>query len=104
VTGEWRDLHFTTRTSVALVYLTIAGSIVAFAAYSYALRHMDVAIVSLYTYINPVIAVALGIVALGEPFGWRMLVAIAIIVTGVALTNRSRAAEDSGPRSGGTSP
>ena len=45
---------------MAFVYLTLAGSIVAFAAYSYALRHLDVAIVSLYTYINPVIAVALG--------------------------------------------
>ena len=41
---------------------------VAFAAYSYALRHLDIAIVSLYSYVNPVIAVALGTIFLGEPF------------------------------------
>ena len=48
------------RTTVAFVYLSVVGSVVAFAAYSYALRHLDVAIVSLYSYINPMIAVALG--------------------------------------------
>ena len=58
--GEWGRLAFNTARRWAFVYLTLAGSVVAFAAYSYALRHLDVAIVSLYTYINPVIAVALG--------------------------------------------
>ena len=73
------------KTSIAFMYLTLAGSIVAFAAYSYALRHMDVAIVSLYTYINPVIAVALGAIVLGEPFGWRMFVAAGLIAVGVLV-------------------
>ena len=66
VLGEWPALHFTARTSFALVYLTFAGSVIAFAAYSYALRHLDVAIVSLYSYINPIIAVILGAIVLGE--------------------------------------
>lgn len=83
VLGEWSDLSFNTRTTMAFVYLTFAGSVVAFAAYSYALRHLDVAIVSLYTYVNPVIAVALGAWLLGEPLGWRMFAAAALIATGV---------------------
>jgi drug/metabolite transporter (DMT)-like permease len=85
ILGEWPALSLTGRTSLALVYLTLAGSVVAFAAYSYALQHLDVAIVSLYTYINPIIAVALGTLILGEPFSVRMLVAGAIIVGGIAI-------------------
>jgi drug/metabolite transporter (DMT)-like permease len=91
VTGEWRELHVTSRTGIALAYLTVAGSLVAFAAYSYALRHLSVAVVSLYTYINPVIAVALGVAVLGEPFDWRMLVAVGVIAAGVAITSGRKA-------------
>jgi drug/metabolite transporter (DMT)-like permease len=83
--GEWEALSFTTRTVSALVYLTLAGSIVAFAAYSYALRHLPIATVSLYTYVNPVIAVLLGTLLLGEPFRVSMVVAAAIIVSGIAV-------------------
>jgi drug/metabolite transporter (DMT)-like permease len=83
--GEWDRLAFTGRTTAAFFYLVVVGAVIAFAAYSYALRHLDIAIVSLYTYVNPVIAVALGTLLLGEPFGLRMLVAAAIIVLGVAI-------------------
>jgi drug/metabolite transporter (DMT)-like permease len=85
VSGEWGRVAFNPRTTAALVYLTVAGSVIAFAAYSYALHHLDVAIVSLYTYVNPIIAVALGTLVLGEPFHARMLVAAAIIIAGVAI-------------------
>lgn len=83
--GEWGGLSFTPKTTVALVYLTLLGSVVAFAAYSYALRHLDVAVVSLYTYVNPVIAVALGTILLDEPFHLRMLIAGAIILAGIVI-------------------
>jgi drug/metabolite transporter (DMT)-like permease len=83
--GEWEALSFNGRTVSALVYLTLAGSIIAFAAYSYALRHLPIATVSLYTYVNPVIAVLLGTILLGEPFRVSMVVAAAIIVTGIAV-------------------
>ena len=75
----------TPKTTFALAYLTLLGSVVAFAAYSYALRHLNVAIVSLYTYVNPVIAVALGTILLDEPFHVRMLIAGAIILTGILI-------------------
>jgi drug/metabolite transporter (DMT)-like permease len=83
--GEWPALSFTPRTTTALVYLILAGSLVAFAAYSYALRHLPVAVVSLYTYINPVIAVALGTLLLGEPFHLSMVVGGAVIAIGIAI-------------------
>jgi drug/metabolite transporter (DMT)-like permease len=88
--GEWNRLGFTTSTTLALAYLVIAGSVVGFAAYSYALQHLDVAIVSLYTYVNPVIAVVLGTVVLGEPFHLRMVVAAAVIFTGVLIVGRPK--------------
>jgi len=91
--GEWGRLGFNGRTASAFVYLTLAGSVVAFAAYSYALRHLNVAVVSLYTYINPVIAVALGTLLLDEPFHVRMLIAAGVIVVGVLIvgpTGRKR--------------
>jgi drug/metabolite transporter (DMT)-like permease len=89
--GEWRGLSFTPRTSVALAYLSIAGSVVAFAAYSYALQHLEIAVVSLYTYVNPVIAVALGTILLGEPFHARMLIAGTVIVVGIVAVGPASA-------------
>lgn len=89
VTGEWATISFTPRTTSALLYLIVAGSLVAFAAYSYALRHLPITTVSLYTYVNPVIAVALGTLLLGEPFRLSMVVAAGIIVAGI-LVVRSR--------------
>jgi len=83
--GEWPHLSFNARTTLSLVYLTTLGSVVAFAAYSYALQHLDVAIVSLYTYVNPVIAVALGTLMLGEAFQLRMLGAALVILLGILI-------------------
>ena len=70
--GEWSTLYFSTRSALALTYLTTIGAIGGFVAYSYALRHLPVSFVSLYAYINPIIAVALGILLLHEPFTPRM--------------------------------
>jgi len=88
VLGEWSALAFTSKTTATFLYLTLAGSLVAFAAYSYALKHLDVAIVSLYTYVNPVIAVILGTLLLGEPFHARMVVAAVVILVGMAIVGR----------------
>jgi len=86
--GEWGRLSFNVTTGFSFAYLVIVGSIVGFGAYSYALQHLEVAIVSLYTYVNPAIAVALGTLALGEPFDLRMLGAIAVIVLGVLIVGQ----------------
>lgn len=88
VLGEWPRLSFSTTTAISFVYLTLAGSLVAYAAYSYALRHMDVAIVSLYTYVNPIIAVILGTLILDEPFHARMIVAAAVILAGMWIVGK----------------
>ena len=85
VRGEFHQLFFTTRTAIALAYLSTIGAIGGFVAYTYALRHLSVSFVSLYAYINPVIAVALGVMLAGEPFDRRMATAAALVFAGVAI-------------------
>lgn len=98
VTGEWSRLAFTPRTTAALLYLSTIGSIGGFVAYAYALRHLPISLVSLYAFINPIIAVALGVLLLDEPFTTRMALAAALVFTGVAIvrgrsTSRSDATQ-----------
>jgi drug/metabolite transporter (DMT)-like permease len=85
VSGEWRELTFTRRSAIAELYLTLAGSIVGYSAYTYALRYLPTATVSLYAYANPVIAITLGAVVVGEPFGPRVIVASMMVLIGSAL-------------------
>src|SRR5205807_2860827 len=65
--GEWGRVTFNTRTLLAEIYLTIVGSIIGYTAYTYALRYLPTATVSLYAYANPVIAIVLGALLVGEP-------------------------------------
>jgi drug/metabolite transporter (DMT)-like permease len=90
VRGEWASLAFSPRSAVAFTYLSTVGAIGGFVAYTYALRHLPVSLVSLYAYINPVIAVALGVAVLGEPFTSRMALAAALVFAGVAVVRAPR--------------
>jgi drug/metabolite transporter (DMT)-like permease len=85
VRNEWRDLTLTPRTLAAEIYLTLAGSIAGYSAYVYALKHLPVSTVSLYAYVNPLIAVLLGTLLLGEPFGARVVVSSALVLMGVTV-------------------
>lgn len=87
--GDFGRLTFTPRTASAMVYLTLVGSIVGYSSYVYALKYLPVSTVSLYAYVNPVIAVVLGTLILGEPFGPRIVVAAAMVLIGIAVV-RSR--------------
>jgi drug/metabolite transporter (DMT)-like permease len=82
---EQRAVAVSLRSFAALGYLTLVGGVGGFSAYAYALKHLPVATMSLYAYVNPVIAVALGTVLLKEPFSWRMGAAAGIVLTGMAL-------------------
>lgn len=89
--GEWRTLAFNTRTSAGLAYLIFFGAIAGFSAYAYALKHLPVATVSLYAYVNPLIAVILGTLILKEPFSARMMAAAAVVLIGMAMVRGVRA-------------
>jgi drug/metabolite transporter (DMT)-like permease len=83
--GETSRVSFVPHTALAMGYLVFVGSVIGFTSFSYALQHLDVAIVGMYTYVNPVIAVALGTLVLGEPFHSRLIGAGVIIAAGIAI-------------------
>lgn len=87
--GEGPRLAFNTRTFGAVAYLVIAGSIGAFSAYLYALKHLPVATVSLYAYVNPIIAVLLGSLVLAEPLSSRLVFAGGVVLIGSMLVRKS---------------
>jgi drug/metabolite transporter (DMT)-like permease len=86
--GELASLdvaQFTLRSLAGWAYLIVFGSIVAFTAYAWLLRVSTPARVSTYAYVNPIVAVLLGWALASEPLTTRMIVAAAVIVSGVAL-------------------
>jgi len=72
----------------SLIYLIIFGSIVAYACFSYALRNLPMTIVSLYAYVNPVVAVLLGWLFLDEKLNMKIGMAILITVSGIYIVNK----------------
>jgi drug/metabolite transporter (DMT)-like permease len=83
-----RPVQWSVRGVSAILYLVVFGSVVGFSAYAYALDRLPVAVVSIYPYVNAIVAVALGWLFYREPFGLREAAAMAIIFTGVALVKR----------------
>ena len=88
LTGEFGRVHVQSisRTSiVALIYLIVFGSLVGFSAYVWLLRAAPLSLVSTYAYVNPVVAVILGALFVGEAISSRLLIAGGIIIASVAL-------------------
>jgi drug/metabolite transporter (DMT)-like permease len=76
------------RSMAAMAWLIVFGSIVGYTSYIISLERLPVAIVSLHTYINPLVAAALGWLFYREPFGWKEVTAMAVIFLGVAIVKR----------------
>ncbi|MFD6358341.1 EamA family transporter [Streptomyces roseolus] len=74
-TGSW----------VALGYLIVFGSLIAFTAYAWLIQSAPVSLAATYAYVNPVVAVLLGTLILGEALTWPILLGGAIVVAAVCL-------------------
>lgn len=79
----------THRSEWAIAYLVVFGSIIGFTAFVYSMTHLPVAIVSIYNFVNPVVAIVLGWLFFREPFGTRELIAMLIIFAGIGLVRWS---------------
>jgi len=91
--GETKGFHLSAvsgRSWLALAYLAVFGSIVAFTAYSWLHTVASPSRVSTYAYVNPVVAVLLGWMVAREPIGVFTMLAMLIILAGVALVNPGR--------------
>jgi drug/metabolite transporter (DMT)-like permease len=95
IDGEFAHFNFaavTLRSLGAMSYLAGIGSLVGFSAFLWLLRNVEATRASTYAYVNPIVAVFLGWLMLGEKIGPELLAGSALVVIGVALiiTFRSR--------------
>lgn len=84
------------RPALAVAYLIVFGSIVGFSSFIYCMARLPVAVVSIYTFVNPVVAVFLGWLFFREPCGHREFIAMAIVFSGIGWVKWS----ESGRRAG----
>jgi drug/metabolite transporter (DMT)-like permease len=75
---------------IAVAYLVLFGSMLAYTSYAWLLRHAPLSLVGTYAYVNPVVAVALGTIFLREPISFRTIVASAVILVAVAIIVTAR--------------
>ena len=92
--GEHLPAHPTVRATLALVYLAVFGSIIAFSAYLYVLKHARPALATSYAYVNPPVAVLFGVLLAGEHVGPFDLAGMAIILAGVAVITLAKTRPD----------
>jgi drug/metabolite transporter (DMT)-like permease len=76
--------------TIALAYLIVFGSIIAFSAYLYVLKHVRPALATSYAYVNPPVAVLFGLVLVGEHVGPYDIAGMAIILLGVGVITLAR--------------
>lgn len=90
ISGEWSTFHWSDVSAgawLSLLYLVIMGSLVAYSAYVWLLNVRPATQVSTYAYVNPVVAVLLGIFFAGEHMSLLQLTGLAVILTSVLLIN-----------------
>jgi drug/metabolite transporter (DMT)-like permease len=89
ITGNYINLAAATQSSwIALLYLIVFGSLIAYSAFVFAISKLPPTLVSIYAYINPVVAVGLGWLLLSEKMNAIMAIGMAITLSGVYVVNR----------------
>jgi drug/metabolite transporter (DMT)-like permease len=87
--GEMHPMpHVSLRAVLALLYLIVFGSLLAFTAFVWLLAHMPATRVASHAYVNPIVAVALGYFAAGEPVTLRTLAGTALVLFSVFMILR----------------
>jgi drug/metabolite transporter (DMT)-like permease len=98
--GEWRDLGsdaFAADSIAAWAYLVVFGSLVGFSAYAWLLRVAPISLVVTHQYVNPLVAIALGMLLLGERPNPATLVGALLVVGAVYVAVRAESASGSRP-------
>src|SRR5436190_404729 len=88
--GNPLKFHWTPMALVALLYLAIVGSVIAFILYYWLMKNMDVTKTLLIALVTPVVAVTLGMIVLKETLEWRTLAGGVMIISGIGLIVRGR--------------
>ncbi|WP_051533713.1 EamA family transporter [Desulfitibacter alkalitolerans] len=90
LTGEAAHVQITPVALAALLYLIIFGSVIGYSAYIYLLKVIPPYKAVTYSYINPVVAIILGFIVLGEPINLEMALGAVVIIAGVLLVQSDR--------------
>ncbi len=96
VTGELATLHFTAismKSMLALVYLAVAGSLVAYSAYFWLLNRFPPTLISTHTFVNPLVALVLGWALAGEVLTPRLVIGGLVVIAAIAWMSRVSTAE-----------
>lgn len=89
ISGKYINLATADSASIfSLLYLVLFGSLIAYSAYVFAISKLSATQVSIYAYINPVVAVALGWLLLQEKLNPNMIIGMLVTLGGVYLVNR----------------
>ncbi|HCM76808.1 MAG TPA: EamA family transporter [Cytophagales bacterium] len=88
VFDNYETIQWSNNVIYSLVYLILVGSVAAYACYSYAIKNLPITIVTLYAYINPIVAIVLGWLVLGEKLNLRIVIAIGVTLAGIYIVNR----------------
>jgi drug/metabolite transporter (DMT)-like permease len=83
--GNPLNIHWTPMALIALFYLAVVGSVVAFLLYYWLVQKIDVTKSMLIALVTPVVAVILGMIVLDEEIGWRTLIGGAMIMAGIGF-------------------
>ncbi len=99
LSGERVPLHPPVRAVVALAYLALFGSLLGYTAYTYLLKNVRPALATSYSYVNPALAVLLGVWFVGEQVTVTGVIAMVTILAGVVLVvlglrNQGKAAHE----------
>lgn len=86
--GEWKELPPDGGGWWSMIYLIVAGSVLGYSLFVYALRYLPAQQVSVYAYVNPIVAVFLGWMLLEEHISEKSMLAMVITIAGVFLVNR----------------
>jgi len=91
LTGERLPAHPPTASILAIAYLAVFGSIIAFSAYLFLVKHARPALTASYAYVNPPVAVLLGALVAGEHVGSAEIGGMVVILVGVAIITLAHA-------------
>ena len=80
--------EFSTKSILAFFYLVVFGSLIGYTAYIWLLAHVPLGTVATYAYVNPVVAITLGVLVLDEMITWRIAVGALIVLASVAVVVR----------------
>ncbi len=88
LTEKWSDFHVTTAAVGSIIYLALAGTVIAFLGYYWLLRHMRLTVVALVAFITPLVAILIGVFLAEESLTLLEVIGSGLILGGVLLVVR----------------